>query len=348
MQKGGAGALAIAALVLMSVSRAVGAADAAVLIDSDSTAATAAVMPGANVTGVVPFHLDEAGDLYVKLLATPWNAIDNGTPNGTVTANHSSGVRGWWVGYELADDAGRPLTKDANNASINPFLGFYADTQSTRLVPLSPNQPYDLLLSVHVSNTATAGSQNHVVIALAFRNEASATGNGAFLDQSRGFTLTVPLVGNASLSGRGGPTGGNPSQGSVGGSSNPAETATKAVAGSQSSGSPGTGSGTSGASSSPSSLATGASTITPFGIDMSSLALVVGGFSFLALVVSAVAITIASYTFMLLTREIRGLREELRSVGRPPTPEDSTRPPKSGESVQEALGPPDSDSAGPQ
>lgn len=154
----------------------------------------------ADVPAAVPFHLEAPGLFYAKLLVTPWNAVNPGTPNGTVKSDHSAGTSGWWVEFYLADGAGAPLAKDGNGASATPALGAFVDSTPTPTTFLAAGTPHALQLIVHVpKEAAVPGARYEVNVALVYREGAftgDGTASGGRLEQSKGFTERVVVEGN--------------------------------------------------------------------------------------------------------------------------------------------------------
>lgn len=167
------------------------------LKEHDSTVPSGA---GADVPFTVPFHLEAPGLFYAKLLVTPWNAVNPGTPNGTVKPDHSAGTSGWWIEFYLADSAGAPLAVDGNGASVNPALGAFVDSTPTPTTFLAAGTPYALQGIVHVPVAASVpGARYEVNLALVYR-EGTFTGDGASggrLEQSKAFTERIAIVGSA-------------------------------------------------------------------------------------------------------------------------------------------------------
>ncbi len=197
--RGAIALLAIAALLIGA-----GGAHAAVRLDTYKSADhSVGEVKETLVLATVPFHLDQPGDFYAKLLVTPWNPVNNGTPNGTVDANHAAGLTGWWISFNLADERGIPLAADANNETMNPALGTFVDSTSTRKVALAPETPYTLIAVIHVPAGAflPADHAYRVPFALVF-SEGDFTGgtsSGARLDQSRGFTAVIHVPGTGAV-----------------------------------------------------------------------------------------------------------------------------------------------------
>lgn len=158
------------------------AAQAAVVLDGPREgSATLPAGPEAEVVSEVPFHFDADGQFYAKLLVTPWNAVNNGTANGT------AGASGWWISFTL---------RDATGATTN--LGAFNDSTPTPFVPLSAGSPRTLVTRIHMPAVASkAGASYRVAFALVF-HEGSGGGDGtsgATLDQSRSFTQTILVEG---------------------------------------------------------------------------------------------------------------------------------------------------------
>ncbi|HWG92109.1 MAG TPA: hypothetical protein VNZ52_14765, partial [Candidatus Thermoplasmatota archaeon] len=127
--------------------------------------------PGAAATVLaeVPFHLDQDGSVYAKLLPTPWNAVNDGIPNGTVNANHTEGLTGWHIRYVLTDENGVPLTVDGKGNPVSADLGVYADATPTKPVFLKAGTPYRFLGIITVpEEAARPGVTSKVVFALVF------------------------------------------------------------------------------------------------------------------------------------------------------------------------------------
>lgn len=183
--------------MLLLAALAAGAAQAAPVLDAPSQD-VAEVAPGSagEAEARVGFHLDEPGRFYAKLLVTPWNAVNSGTPNGSVAADHSRGLMGWWVEFQLADGAGQPLARDASGQEVPASLGAYVDSTPTPLVALDAGKGYVLVARVHVpAEAALPGAEHRVAFALATRAEAPGDASGGTLDPSRGFTAVVRVAG---------------------------------------------------------------------------------------------------------------------------------------------------------
>jgi hypothetical protein len=271
-----------------------------------------------NATVAVPFNVTSGGSVYVKLLATPWNAVNNGTANGSVAPDHSVGLSGWWAAFTLADGNGSPLSRDAAGTAIDPFLGAYSDTTPTPLVALAPGN-YELLLTAHVPKTAAPNSTNRVVIAIAFRaGSDSGSTNGGFLDQSVGYTESLVLGSAAAGAVDSGGTEAGQGSGGGPGSSSPGSSAAH----------PGGGSPVQVGTSDPgvSSFVSEAQTYLASADfrEISTFAAIV------ALVASAIALTVASYAFSALRREVAALRHEPAMAASDPGPASGATAPSNG------------------
>lgn len=155
----------------------------------------------ADVPVAVPFHLEAPGLFYAKLLVTPWNAVNSGTPNGTVASDRSAGTSGWWVEIYLADESGAPLARDGNGASVEAALGAFVDSTPTRATFLAAGTPHVLQAIVHVPlEAAVPGGRYEVNLALVYR-EGAFTGDGptsgARFEQSKAFTERIVVDGSS-------------------------------------------------------------------------------------------------------------------------------------------------------
>ena len=111
-----------------------------------------------------PFTLREEGEVYVKLLPTPWNPVlPSGSPNGSVSADRTHGLRGWWVHLVLEPHGGPPLD-----------LGHRADGAPTVAVRLAGGQEHVLDVRVRAPPEAgPAGAVHRIDLALAQRGEGA-------------------------------------------------------------------------------------------------------------------------------------------------------------------------------
>lgn len=97
---------------------------------------------GAEGQAPIPFRLDAAGEVYVKLLPVPGNPVHDGLhPNGTLDAT-GEGATGWWV--ELAIET----------ASGVQGLGAFVDGRPSRRIALPSGA--DAVLQVRVHAPAAA------------------------------------------------------------------------------------------------------------------------------------------------------------------------------------------------
>jgi hypothetical protein len=140
----------------------------------------------------IPFHFTTDGQFYTKLLVTPWNAVNNGSPNGTVDQSHESGVSGWWIEFTLYRNASQ-----VTDTAAGEFLGSFVDSTATTPIALG-NASAVLRAVVHVPiEAAIPGMTYRVPLALVYRAaDAGASGSsGGSLDQSRGFTIKITIAG---------------------------------------------------------------------------------------------------------------------------------------------------------
>lgn len=148
------------------------------------------------VVARVPFSLDVRGLVYAKMLVTPWNAVNAGTPNGTVASGE--GVSGWWISFTFTNSSGAALTKDAANRPASPSSGPFVDSTATPAILLDPAITWFVEAKVrYPASAATPGAYHRVVFAVVFRDAEAvgAGGSGGTLEQSRGFTFTIRVPG---------------------------------------------------------------------------------------------------------------------------------------------------------
>lgn len=160
----------------------------------------------------VPFAVDVRGLVYAKMLVTPWNAINAGTPNGTVASGE--GVSGWWISFTFTNSSGAAVTTDAANRPASPSSGPFVDSTATPAILLDPAITWFVEAKVrYPASAATPGAHHRVVFAIVFRDAeaAAAGGSGGTLEQSRGFTFTIRAPGTP-----GQPTSGKSGTGSAG------------------------------------------------------------------------------------------------------------------------------------
>lgn len=142
----------------------------------------------------IPFRLGGPGQVYAKLLPTPGNSVHDGTRgNGTTTSDHTAGVDGWWVTFELRKNGTR-IVRDLNEQPVVEPLGTFADGTPTKAVLLSAGADYALGLSVHAPQGAfDVWEIQRVYAVLGFReypgNAENETGSGARMDAAHALTV---------------------------------------------------------------------------------------------------------------------------------------------------------------
>jgi hypothetical protein len=132
---------------------------------------------GGDATLRFPFALAADGQVYAKLLPTPWNPVlPSGAANGSIAADRSAGVRGWWVQLTIEPAGSAPVA-----------LGLFADSGASQAVLLPGGQTHTLVATVHApANAGPAGSDYRVDLALAHRDGAQGAVDAAW-------TLTARL-----------------------------------------------------------------------------------------------------------------------------------------------------------
>lgn len=157
---------------------------------------------GGEVEFYFPFQLAADGDVYAKLLPTPWNPVlPAGQPNGTVAPDRSAGRSGWWV---------RLVVSGADGAVHE--LGHFADDGASAPVALAGGATHALVVQVHAPRDAgTAGQEHRVDVALVHRDGSNAGtfdgswGMAAVLTVAQAapaplaVDLALPLLGAAAL-----------------------------------------------------------------------------------------------------------------------------------------------------
>lgn len=128
-----------------------------------------------------PFQLAADGEVYAKVLATPWNPVlPSGQPNGSVAPDRSAGHAGWWVHLSLATAAGETLD-----------LGHYADDGATPAMALPGGATHALVARIHAPARAGMEGQEHRVdLALVHRDGSNL---GTF-DASWGLAAMLTVV----------------------------------------------------------------------------------------------------------------------------------------------------------
>lgn len=149
-----------------------------------------------------PFRLAADGEVYAKVLPTPWNPVlPGGVANGTVAPDRSAGRSGWWVSMRIATADG----------ALHE-LGHFADDGASAPVTLQGNANHALVVRVHAPARAGAEGQEHRVdLALVHRDGANtgtfdgSWGLAAILTVQQAapaplaLDLTLPLLGAAAL-----------------------------------------------------------------------------------------------------------------------------------------------------
>lgn len=121
---------------------------------------------GGEATVAFPFALAADGEVYAKLLPTPWSPVlPSGLANGSVAPDRSAGRSGWWVRLQVQPEAGDAVD-----------LGHFADAGASAAVALPGGARHALLVTVHAPAAAPAQGYR-VDLALAHRDGANA---GAF------------------------------------------------------------------------------------------------------------------------------------------------------------------------
>ena len=101
MQPSSKAILALAAILLVS------GAQARIVLETESEAGQGHLIGEEQaITTHIPFSITKDGGVYAKLLVTPWNPINDGTPNGSVEEG-----TGWRAQFVFLDDAGEPLQR---------------------------------------------------------------------------------------------------------------------------------------------------------------------------------------------------------------------------------------------
>lgn len=135
----------------------------------------APIVPGGDARFEVPVRALESGSLYVKLLPTPSNdAHDGARANGSYAARE-----GWWVLVSA---------RRADGTATQPVP--LVDTTRSELIPVAAGEDITFHVEVHAPREATQGT---VILALAMRPGAAASGQGSggTLDASRALTLRL-------------------------------------------------------------------------------------------------------------------------------------------------------------
>jgi len=139
----------------------------------------AALAPGQATTLAMPLVVSQDGALYVKLLATPGNAVNDGTrANGSVEDE-----TGWRIGFALLREDG-----------AREDLGTFVDSTPTRLVAVAAGEHLVLESTLHLpDDAARGGPSQRAYVALAHRAGASgeSAASGATMDASRAITLVL-------------------------------------------------------------------------------------------------------------------------------------------------------------
>ncbi len=137
---------------------------------------------------LVPFRLTERASFYAKVLPTMGNAVNDGTPNGTVL---EGGGTGWWVTFRLLGPDGGPPGPDADGRPVPDPLGTFASSTPSPAVDLDAGE-HVLEVRVHVPDEAARVPATHrVVVALAQRAASAGDRSGLLLDPSRGIVETI-------------------------------------------------------------------------------------------------------------------------------------------------------------
>ena len=136
---------------------------------------------GGEATLHYPFALAADGEVYVKVVPTPWSPVlPAGLPNGSVAADRSAGLRGWWVHLVLERAEGPPVD-----------LGHFADDGASRAVALPGGVRHALAVTVHAPASAgPQGSTYRLDLALAHRDGA----NQGALDASWGLRADLVIA----------------------------------------------------------------------------------------------------------------------------------------------------------
>lgn len=170
--------------------------------------ATVLALPGARATGfdfpsgrsfaqtaaeggvnsfTIPFHTNVDGFVYLKMLDTPSNAVNNGgaSPNGSASAK-----TGWWIEWAITQ------------AGAAKELGARDDGTPTDLVPVKTGEDDSITIRVHFPAAANAaGAADLVYGALAFRldtgGQGPGTSSGAQMDEARSFHVEIDMTGGA-------------------------------------------------------------------------------------------------------------------------------------------------------
>lgn len=132
---------------------------------------------GGDATVRFPFALAQDAQVYAKLLPTSWNPVlPSGATNGSVAADRSAGVRGWWVRLAVEPAGAAPVA-----------LGHFADGGASEPVLLASGRTHALRVDVHAPATAgPAGLTYRVDLALVHRDAPQAAVDPAW-------TLTANL-----------------------------------------------------------------------------------------------------------------------------------------------------------
>lgn len=137
--------------------------------------------PGSSQVFEMPLEIGGDGYLYTKMLATPANAINDGSsPNGSV--EHGTG---WRLSLALVGPDGAPRE-----------LGTVVDSTMSELVAVKSGEAWKLVMTVHIpENAADGGGRQRAYVALAFRPGADVanpgSASGAQIDESRAITLLM-------------------------------------------------------------------------------------------------------------------------------------------------------------
>ncbi|MCA1813507.1 MAG: hypothetical protein LC624_06105 [Halobacteriales archaeon] len=136
---------------------------------------------GGEATLRFPFQLAADGGVYAKLLPSDGNPA---VANGTVAADRTAGLTGWWAHLVLEPSSGSPVD-----------LGYYADAGATPLVQLPGGARHTLILTVHAPvDAGDVGQVFRVDLALAHRDATTTT-----VDPSWGFTSQLVVSQTATV-----------------------------------------------------------------------------------------------------------------------------------------------------